>query len=171
MIEGSAIKSALGLDSFKYIFIQKIINFPQDFYILTLDSRHPEVFISMTIAKNYKGTTIRNLSNNLQNKEFKTTPPIELVGSSYQISSSAVFMVRDIAGEYYRNSRQFPKSYPDVKFKKKRKKKSSLVTRLATQAAMATLGMPGMDIGMFESIKAYKSYIIKDKIKFIEIKG
>ena len=42
--KGRQLKTDLGLDKFKYAYIQKVIDMAQDVYIVTVDSRYPNVF-------------------------------------------------------------------------------------------------------------------------------
>ena len=146
MVDGFTIKTALGLEDFKYIWIEKVINSPIDIFILTIDSRHPNVFLSMSRVKKTKGTVLRNLQPSLDNKAFKTTPPIELEDSVYSLKSNSLFIIRDIAGDYWRDPTMFDKSYP--KIKKKSPKEYSRLAQIATNIAMGSMGMPGL--GVFE---------------------
>jgi hypothetical protein len=112
-----ALKSALKLDKFKYVWIQKIIGIAQPIYLITIDSRYPNVYLSFKSVKNSKTavlTTLERSGLTFLNKKVKMTPPIQLEQSHFALSSRDIIILRDIAGDYFSNpkmfeNQQFPK--------------------------------------------------------------
>ena len=110
MYAGKQVKKALGLTKFPYVFVQKIINFPINVYIFTLDSRYPNVYMSVLAVKKSQSAIVKNafrkgLSVDL--KDYKLTPPLLLDHASLDIQSNSMIIRRDIAGDYFRNKRMF----------------------------------------------------------------
>ena len=56
--KGRQLKSDLGLDQFKYAYIQKIIDLAMDVYIITVDSRFPNVYFGLSKLKKVYNTSI-----------------------------------------------------------------------------------------------------------------
>jgi len=106
MTTGEKLKQDLGLEKFEYVIIQKVIDFPIPFFIVTVDSRRPSVFISYQKVKNLKSSFIKKMKFNGKKFNFfkyKLTPPLNIEEFTGIFSSEGIILVRDIAGEYFMN--------------------------------------------------------------------
>ncbi len=101
---GRQLKKDLGLGKFKYAYIQKIINMAQDVYVVSVDSRYPNVFFGFTKLKKVKSTTISRVKRKPFGYDFKRyslTPPILLDDFKGDISGNAMVIRQDITGDYF----------------------------------------------------------------------
>jgi len=113
---GERLRRDLGLEKFNHAYIQKVINFPKDIYIITVDSRYPSVFISYSRIRKIKSAFIGELlkrGKDFSIQEFKLTPPVRLQDYIGGITRSSVLFFRDLAGEHYMNKNL----YEDIKDK------------------------------------------------------
>lgn len=103
---GELLKNAFGISKFKHIYIQKIIDMPQNVYVITINSRFPDIHIPINKINKLKSNKFQKLRvtpGNIQAKSFKLTPPINLNDFVGRITSNAIIIFRDIAGELYMN--------------------------------------------------------------------
>ena len=110
MTTGENLKIELGLSKFPYVMIEKIIDFPYQFFIITLDSRRPSVYLSYSKIKKIQSTSLDKFSvggEHYNFKKFKKTPPLEIENFNGSISSRGLVFIRDIAGEYFMNDKMY----------------------------------------------------------------
>lgn len=118
MKSGEKLKQDLGLGKFKYILIHKILSLPINVYVITINSRFPGIYIPFKRAKYLKSAYLKKLKKHLglmqtanyTAKDMVTTPPIPLTSFDRPINNNDVVMVRDMAGEFYRNPKMFAES-------------------------------------------------------------
>lgn len=119
MSTGEQLKKDLGLSKFKYVMIQKIIDFPISFYVVTVDSRFPSVYLTYSKIKKAEFTSLQKIKvkNNEYNlRDFKLTPSFPIEEFNGIISSNAMVLTKDLAGEYFRNKSLY--EYKNKKYKK-----------------------------------------------------
>lgn len=116
MTKGLVLKQKLGLDNFENCMIQKIINFPIPFFIITIDSKYPNKYMTYSRLKSIDSTKLIKLKYRpdtlLQNMDFsevklKLTPPLNIDEFNASIITGSILMIRDLAGEYYRRDNMF----------------------------------------------------------------
>ena len=56
---GQALKTALGLEKFEWCYIQKIIGISLPVFVVTIDSRRPSIFLSITRVRQTNVTTLQ----------------------------------------------------------------------------------------------------------------
>ena len=127
MTRGEALKKSLGLQKFTYITIQKVINAAIPIFVLTMDSRHPTVYISYSKILKIKSMTIQKIlafhPNTLTSdadfkvKKVKMTPPMDLESFDRIIPQRSIIFCRDLSGEWYKNRSLYEnKTDYDVRF-------------------------------------------------------
>ena len=117
MTTGEKLKRDLGLGNFKYVMIQKVINFPIPFFIITVDSRRPSTFLGYQKVKQLKSSYLKKFKFNNKIFDFsnyKLTPPFEIEQFTGVIPSHGMIFVRDIAGEYFMNKGLYESSLKKV---------------------------------------------------------
>ena len=106
---GEILKRDLGLESFDYTYIQKILGISPSIYIVTYDTRYPNRYIPRSRLMNLQSSKFTRLKtvhkDEFEFSELKLSPPFDLDQVSPHISSSSVFLLRDIAGEYFRTDK------------------------------------------------------------------
>jgi len=106
----------LGLEKFgKNIFIQKVIGSALPIYIITYNSKYPNVALSASKVKKLKFTWIGKIKRKAIHtyvKPVKLTPPLYLDSAMVTMTSGSLVIFRDLAGEYLRNYKMF--SYTDT---------------------------------------------------------
>ena len=101
MTEGQLLKQSLGLYNFKKAYIQKAFDTSPPVYIITVDSRHDGLPITWSRIKKFRTTLLAKTTNgNMEIKQTKLTPPIELDDFTPLIPLRSLILFRDIAGEY-----------------------------------------------------------------------
>lgn len=108
--QGRQLKRDLGLENFKYAYIQKIIDMAQNVYIVSVDSRYPNVFFGFTKLKKIKSVTIQKTKRTpfeYKFKNYKLTPPILLDEFKGDISSNAMIIRQDLTGDYFMNDKMY----------------------------------------------------------------
>lgn len=107
---GLQLKKDLGLNKFKHVYIQRIIGISIPIYIISFNSRYPELYISISKLKNVKTTTISRLkkaSNGFDFPLFKMTPPEELNNFNDNVSGNAIIITQDLCGEKFQDKNMF----------------------------------------------------------------
>jgi hypothetical protein len=110
LTKGRQLKSDLGLDNFKYAYIQKVIDMAQDIYIITVDSRYPNVFFGQNKLKKINKYTVDKTKKTpffYDFKNVKLTPGILLDEFNGNISSNALIIRQDLVIDYFRNEDMF----------------------------------------------------------------
>jgi len=110
MYDGALLKKNLGLNNFKYIWVQKVINNAQPIFIITIDSRYPNNYLSPSKVKKVHSTKIKvvkKAGDVVVDKDFKLSPPLELEFAHISLTSNSIIIFRDIAGEYFRDEKMF----------------------------------------------------------------
>jgi hypothetical protein len=110
-IPAQSITKNLGLDKFKNVYFQKLINVPFPIYIITVDSRFPSRAIPTNQAKNAKTTSFKRIittSDSLISvaPKLSTLRKLDPV-SKTQIPKGALIIIRDLAGENYINKKLY----------------------------------------------------------------
>ena len=108
--DGMRLIKSLNLQEFKFVWVQKIINYPTSVFIITIDSYHPNTYLSMSRIKKAKSTIITNAKkygDEVLIKEFKLTPPLDLWYAQINIKQDSLIIVRDLAGEYLQDDKMF----------------------------------------------------------------
>jgi hypothetical protein len=120
MTAGEQLIADLGLEKFRYIFVQKVLGYALPIYIITFNSRYPTVSLSATRVKKLKFTWVgkaKKMGIHTYVKPIKLTPPIYLKSAMISMTTGSIVIQRDISGEYLRNPKMF--SYTDYKLDKK----------------------------------------------------
>ena len=110
LTKGRQLKSDLGLDKFKYAYIQKIIDMAQDVYIITVDSRYPNVFFGRSKLNKIDNVSILKTKMTPFGyvfKDYKLTPGILLDDFKGNISSNAMIIRQDLTGDYFMNDKMY----------------------------------------------------------------
>jgi len=106
---GEILKRDLGLSGFDYVYIQKILGISPSIYTITYDTRYPNRFIPRSRLMNLESSKFTRLKtvhkDEFEFSELKLSPPFDLDQVSPHISSSSVFLLRDVAGEYFRTDK------------------------------------------------------------------
>jgi len=106
---GRQLRSDLGLNKIKYVWIRKIINISLTTYIITYDSRYPSTYLPRFKIKNPLSSSFRQLKKvggkNVF-KDFKFTPAIDLNEFDVRIDSAHI-IVQDLAGEKFIDKKLF----------------------------------------------------------------
>ena len=109
---GEILKNSLGLENFKNAYVQRTISTATPIFVITVDSRFPSKFISTSRIRNLVTTMMGKITkkgSELNIKNLKLTPPIELGSFSGIIPGNAIVLFRDIAGEYFFNKNLYSK--------------------------------------------------------------
>ena len=108
--KGRQLKTDLGLDKFKYAYIQKIIDMAQDVYIVTVDSRYPNVFFGRSKLNKVDNVSVLKTKMTpfgYSFKDYKLTPGILLDDFKGNISSNAMIIRQDLTGDYFMNDSMY----------------------------------------------------------------
>jgi len=111
----------LGLSEFKYYWIQKVLNVSINMFIVTIDSRYPNTYLSVNKVKNLFSMLMikgRTVADGIKMGKLTMTPPVPLEQFSGFFPTGSVILRHDLAGEYYGNKNTFKKMNED--FTKKR---------------------------------------------------
>ena len=120
MSAGRQLQVDLGLAKFKKVFIQKVLGQSLPIYVITFNSRYPNVTLSATRVKKLKFTWIAKAKRSglhTRIKPVKLTPPLYLESAMIRMTSNSIIVFRDLAGEYLRQPRMF--AYTDKQLDKK----------------------------------------------------
>ena len=107
---GEKLINEMGLKQFEFIWFQRVISLSIDVFVITLDSRLPSTYFSMSKLKKldsfklYKGGQ-KGIGVNLST--FKLTPPVFLEDFNGDIGKRAVIIFNDIAGNYYMDRKMY----------------------------------------------------------------
>jgi hypothetical protein len=93
------VRQQLGIDNFKYAFIQKVIGGRGHVYVITVNSRFPDQFIPTYKIKNSKIDRLSYARNSLQPP--KLTPPVNIDSFNGSIHKYSYLILRDLAGDTY----------------------------------------------------------------------
>jgi hypothetical protein len=117
---GKALKTALGLDKIRYVYIQKIMGIPLLAFVVTVDSRFPEVYLPIARVKNSKVTTISKVKTagfeNFIMQNYFFTPPVIIEDTNPIMNSGTLVIRRDIGAEYLLNKKMFEDVKNKLKF-------------------------------------------------------
>lgn len=103
MSSGVQLKKELGLEKFKYSYIQRVLDSPLEIYVITVDSKYPHFFLSRAkMDKILSSFTRRSRSKpgKVNLKKLRLSIPVELEEYG-PLASNAIIFFRDIAGEYF----------------------------------------------------------------------
>ena len=102
---GQQLINAFKLNNFKYIWIQKIIDSSISIYVITVDSRRPTTYLSLSRVKKLDSTILKRSKKYGKNKtaikEPKFSIPIPLRHFDRKIPSGSIIIRRDLGGEYF----------------------------------------------------------------------
>jgi hypothetical protein len=108
---GSQLKTALGLDNFKYVYVQKILSVPMLIFVVTMDSRFPHIFIPLNRIKKSNVVTVEKVAAancfGIKMQDYSFTPPILIEDTNPIINSGTLIIRRDIGAEYLLNKKMF----------------------------------------------------------------
>ena len=110
-IPAPSITRNLGLDKFKQVYFQKLIDVPFPIYIITVDSRYPSRSIPTSQAKNAKTTSFKRITTT-SDSLISVSPKLSTLrkldpASKTQIPKGALIIIRDLAGENYINKKYY----------------------------------------------------------------
>ena len=120
MSAGRVLQDDLGLERFKHIFLQKVIGIALPIYVITYNSKYPNVTLSASRVKKLKFTWIGRAKEkgiHTYVAPAKLTPPLYLESAMVNMVTGSLVIFRDLSGEYLRNPRMF--SYRDYILDKK----------------------------------------------------
>jgi hypothetical protein len=107
LTHGQTLQKDLGLSKLgNNVYIQKVIGIALPIYIVTFNSRYSTTLIGSTRVKNIKSTWLGKVKIkgvHLYLKHIKLTPPLQLNSSMTYMVSGSLIIMRDIAGELFRN--------------------------------------------------------------------
>jgi hypothetical protein len=115
---GQKLLNAFKLNKFKYVWIQRIIDLSVNVWIITVDSRRPNSYLSMSKLRRLDSMIIKRAkksSNLILLRQPKFSVPIPLEYFNGRIQSGAVLIRRDIAGEYFMNKDYYTESLKKIK--------------------------------------------------------
>jgi hypothetical protein len=117
---GQILQSDLGLERFQRVFIQKVLGIAVPIYVITYNSKYPNVVLSAARVKKLKFAWVGKAKRkgvHTYVKPIKLTPPLYLDSAMIRMTSGSIVFLRDLAGDYLRNPRMF--SYTDFKIDRK----------------------------------------------------
>jgi hypothetical protein len=116
---GQKLIKAFKLQKFKYIWIQRVIDSSLPIWIISVDSRRPTVYFSMSKLRHLDSTIIRRLKKRGPNSVLLKKPnlsiPIPLQHFDNKFSSNVIIIRRDIGGEYFMNKDYYTESIKKLK--------------------------------------------------------
>lgn len=107
---GTELKNSLGLSKLPFVFIQKILGISQPIFVITLDSRRPQAYLSPARVKQTNVVTIQKvigLGNNFLMGKYAMTPPMLIEDTNPIINSGTTVIRRDVGAEYFLNQQMF----------------------------------------------------------------
>lgn len=108
---GKQLQYDLGLSKFKNnVWIQKVLNIPISIFIITFNSRYPNVDWGTSRVRKIKSTQIKKIKQlglNTIEDRLRMTPPLKLSSTHIRPRTGSLLILRDIAGEYLRNPKAF----------------------------------------------------------------
>jgi len=111
MSAGRQLQADLGLSRFgRNVTIQKVIGIGLPIYLITFNSKYPNVNLSAVRVKNIKSTwfgKVKRKAVHTHLKPMKLTPPLQLSTAMMRPVSGSLLLLRDIAGEILRNPKVF----------------------------------------------------------------
>ena len=123
---GIALKSDLGLDKLRFVYIVKVIGISINLFVVFFDSRFPGTRIPITRIK-ILGTfimgRIKVMGLNYKLKHFTITPPINLVDFNGVIPNNSILIRLDICGERFSNNNL----YESINYKKFENKRIKVI--------------------------------------------
>jgi len=100
----------LGLEKFNNILIQKVLNTAQSIFIITVNSRYPNLFLTYSKIKQIKSSLFLQVNQHgesINTKDLKLTPPVDLYNAKISTSLRSTFIFRDIAGEQLMDEKMY----------------------------------------------------------------
>jgi hypothetical protein len=107
---GQQLKIDLGLKKFRHVMIQKVMSISQPVYVVTYNSRYPNVQLPAARVKKLKFTWVAKTKRSglhTRIKPVKLTPPLRIETAMVRMSSNSIVIFRDMAGEFLRNRKMF----------------------------------------------------------------
>ena len=108
---GEKLKHDLGLDNFKYVYIQKLIDISIQVYIITLNSRYPTVHLPRQKLSNVFSFSVDKVNSatgdHYSLRSFKLTPAIYIEEYDSKIYTKSVIIRQDIGGDNYVNQKMY----------------------------------------------------------------
>ena len=106
---GELLKTALNLDAFRFVYIQKVLSIPMMVFVITFDSRRPLFYLPISRIRKTKVTTLSKIKKkgieNFKADDYRYTPPVLIERSNPIINSSTLIIRRDIGAEYWLNTK------------------------------------------------------------------
>jgi hypothetical protein len=108
---GTQLKHSLNLEKLFYVYIQKVMGIPMNVFVLTFDSRFPNVYLPLARVKKSNATTIQKVSSanstfaNMTNYSF--TPPVIIEYTEPLVNTGTLIIKRDIGAEYLLNKKLY----------------------------------------------------------------
>jgi hypothetical protein len=108
---GSDLKKSLGLDNFPYVYIQKILSIAQPTFIITVDSRRPKIYLSISRVKKSRSTLVQKIKRKgidyVIPQDFRLTPPVLIDSTNPLVNTGTLIIRRDIGADYWLNTKMF----------------------------------------------------------------
>lgn len=110
--KGAILKDKLGLGKFKFVLMQRMLGVSQPIFVISFDSRFPNVLLSMSKIKKLKFTWMGKIRasfdyENVTKNKAKFTPPLRIEVSDVLPKGNAIILLQDLAGEHYRRPQMF----------------------------------------------------------------
>ena len=99
---GEIIKAELGIPKHWQCSLQRIINYPGNVYLVTIDSVRPTLFLTTAMINKSHATRLKRVRKaglGFNIKDFRVSPAINISYSNPSIDSNTFFIVQDIGGE------------------------------------------------------------------------
>lgn len=140
--DGEKLIELLGIQKFRNSYIQRVIDSSAPVYIVTIDSRRPGIFISYARLKALQSLSVRRwVSHGAEMDPGRMSLPIRLADFTGDITSTAVILLHDLAGEYGNNPNMFTtRPWGGTVKLKPQSLKRKILTSLAIKAAAKLLG-------------------------------
>ena len=110
---GQQLIDSLQLKNFKYSWIMKIQDSALPIFVIIVDSRRPDTYLSLSKIKKLDSTILKRTQqygkNKLLAKNIKFTVPIPLQYFNQKIQSNAIIIRYDIAGYYFMDRPMYEK--------------------------------------------------------------
>ena len=117
MTTGDGLKRDLGLSKFQFVTIQKVVGLGIPTFVITVDSRHPTVYISYSKILKIKSAVLKQILSSkprtltsgpqFKAKKIKMTPPMDLESFDRIIPTRSLIFIRDMAGEFVMNRKMY----------------------------------------------------------------
>ncbi len=107
---GELLKRDLGLNQIDHVYIQKILGIALSIYVVSYNSRYPNLNIPRSKLKSIRTMTIdkvRSIPSEFLFTPYKLSPPIELDVFIARIPSNSIIITQDICGDRFQNKSLF----------------------------------------------------------------